>query len=110
ITRRTDPDVPRLRPAQGRMPGSRGRADQLGGTEPAAVPTGQAFVHFYRSGLFEGVDDRVLVGAECEGRAGLDQRGGRPDAVAEVSLGRRAKARGSAGFAQASNVVGTEVG
>ena len=62
------------------------------------------------AGLLEQVDHGVAVRAQGDRRAGLAHPAGRPDAVGQVALGRRAHAHRGAGAAEQLDVVVGEVG
>ena len=86
------------------------RRQQLGGGPVTALLGGQPLVELDGAHLLEEVDHRVAVGAEGQARARVVQPTARPDAVAEVALGRRAEARVGAGSADQLDVVVGEVG
>src|SRR6185437_16626602 len=88
----------------------RRRVEQRRRVLVAALQARQSLVELDRAGLLEGVDHRLRIAAYREPRPGRTERGRRPDAVSEVTLGRRAEADGRAGLAEQLPVAVARVG
>ena len=61
-------------------------------------------MHLEGAQLLPGIDDGVLIRADAQRHAAPTQVGGRPDAVGEVALGRRADAGSGIGARQQQEV------
>ena len=70
----------------------------------------QALMHLEGAQLLPGIDDGVLIRADAQRHAAPTQVGGRPDAVGEVALGRRADAGPGIGARQQQEVTLGEMG
>ena len=81
-------------------PERRRRARVAGGHEHVAPPAQPARAPLALAGLLERIQAHVGVGAERHRHAALPQLGGGQEAVAEVGLGRRARAHRRAGLGQ----------
>lgn len=75
-----------------------------------ALAGDQPLVQLHRPGLLEQVDDRLAVGAERDGRSGVQQPAGGADAVGEVALGGGAHAHVGGGAAEQRHVHVGQVG
>ena len=101
VTRRDEATV---LPAEGAVAEEAPHREEVARAEAAAFETVEPLVHLHPAHLLEGVDHRVLVGAEADRDACVVQVAGRADAVSEIPLGGRAEAGRCASISEKANV------